>query len=315
MKTIAKLLKDNHSIAIAVHVNPDCDCIGSAVALLKTLRAMDKKVYIYCESQIPKRLSFLMSDDYVACDDETYDVCLAVDVAEPFLMGKVKENIFDKAKITCCLDHHATNKGYAKYNYVDSKAAAAGEIVFSFIKDYLGENVTDDVAASLYAAIASDTGSFRYSNTTGHTHAVISELMGYNIDAPGIMRILFERKTEEQLRLNSEVVSGLKFYNEGKVCVAVVDRKLLSKYQMAFDEADDIASLPRSIVGVEVGVYIKVKGDRECKVSLRSNEYVDVSAVAKSLGGGGHMRAAGVTVYESEKETEKIILSAIEKVI
>ncbi len=315
MKSIASLLCKNDSIAIAVHVNPDCDCIGSAVALLKALRTMGKKAYIFCDSQVPKRLSFLVEDGYMTLSDEQYDVCLSVDVAEPFLMGSVKEKIFDKAKITCCLDHHATNNGYAQYNYIDSKAAAAGEIIYSFIKDYLKAPLTDDIAASLYAAIASDTGSFRYSNTTERTHTVASKLIKYNIDAPGIMRILFEQKTAEQLRLNAEVVSGLRFYNDGKVCVAVVDHELLSKYQLAFDEADDIASLPRSIVGVEVGVYIKVKGDSECKVSLRSNEYVDVSAIAKSLGGGGHIRAAGVTVYQSADETERTILSEIEKVI
>jgi len=313
---ISEALKSHDRIALAIHKNPDSDCVGSASALLLALRSMGKTVHIFADGKIPLRLSFLTDNSYFTMDKKTpYDVCVAVDVASEPLMGTVKEEVYDKAKIKCCIDHHETNPGYAEYNYVDGNSAAAGELMYFFIKDYLCCEVTKEIATRLYAAIASDTGSFQYSNTTPKTHIIASELMARGIDAPMVMRTLFERKTKEQLALNADVVNNLKFYADGKICVAVVDNKMLSKYKMAFEEADDIASLPRSIIGVEVGAYIKVRGEKECKISLRSNAYADVASVAKSMGGGGHLRAAGVTIYESPVEAERLIVEALEKIV
>ncbi len=314
MRKIARLIKKNESIALVVHVNPDADCIGSACALLIALRSMGKKVHIFCDSNVPNRLSFLAEEDFFAsCGN--YDVCLTIDVAEKGMMGAMENEIYNRAPVKCCIDHHFTNKGYADYNYIDYKASAAGEIVYQFIKKFLKQEITPDIAMRLYAAIASDTGSFRYSNTTPRTHEIASCLLNTGFDASRVMSTLFERKTSEQLKLNAEVTSNLEFYMENKVCVAVVDEKMLEKYSLAFGEADDIASIPRSIVGVEVGVYIKVKGEKECKVSLRSNEYVDVAQIAKQLGGGGHIRAAGVAVNETREDTKRLILDLIQKVI
>lgn len=315
MKKIASIIKRSHSIAIVVHLNPDADCIGSATALLEALRSMGKKADIFCDGDVPNRLSFLVEEGYISTQYAPYDVCVAVDVAEKSMMGDMEDKVYNISSRKCCIDHHATNKGYTDCNYVDANAAATGEIMYYFIKDCLKTEITESIAMRLYAAIASDTGSFKYSNTTPRTHKTASEIMSVGFDAPRVMRILFEQKTAQQLKLNAEVTSKLRFYMEDRVCIAVVDEQMLSKYSLAFGEADDIATIPRSIVGVEVGVYIKVKGENECKVSLRSNEYVDVSAIAKSLGGGGHVRAAGVTINDSIENTEKIILDLIKKVI
>ena len=311
---IANVIKENETIALAVHKNPDSDCIGSASALLLALRSLGKKVHIFVDGNLPARISFLTEEDYFLAEPMEFDVCIAVDVASLPLMGCVKEQVYDKAKIKCCIDHHETNHGYADYNYVDGKAAAAGELMYFFIKDYLGVEVTSEIALRLYAAIASDTGSFQYSNTTVQTHVIASELMKVGIDAPMVMRTLFERKTREQLQLRAEVTNNLRFYADGKICVALVDEKILSKYSMAFEEADDLAGLPRSIIGVEVGAYIKVKAEKECKISLRSNEYVDVASLAKTFGGGGHLRAAGCTLQNtSVKKAKCVILKALEE--
>ncbi len=315
MESIAKIITENSSFSLVIHTNPDGDCIGSAVALAKTLRELGKTADIYCDGEVPTRLSFLAGDDVIAtCSKEDYDVCIAVDVAELSMMGALKDTVFTMCKTTCCLDHHGTNSGYCDFNYVDPKASAAGEVIYKLINK-LGAKISPDIALPLYVAIASDTGSFRYSNTTSDTHAIVSALMETGIDVSSVMRRLFEVKTIEQLRLNAEVVSNLKFYEDGKICVCIVDEKMLSKYNMSFTEADDIASIPRSIAGVEVGIYVKVKGENECKVSLRSNDYVDVSAIAKSLGGGGHIRAAGLTVEKGPLETEKIVVELVKKVI
>lgn len=316
MNKIASVLKKSKSIAIVTHVNPDSDCIGSGVALALALRNIGKKADVFCDSDIPARLSFLVTDeDIIKKQEEKYEVCLAVDVAESGMMGRYFESLFQNAEITCCIDHHGTNKGYADFNYIDSFAGAAGEIVYSFIKDELSIPITVDIATCLYAAIAGDTGSFRYSNTTVNTHKIVGELIDKGIDSARIMRLMFEQKTLEQLRLNAEVISNLEFFEDGKICVATVDEEMLTRIGINFGELDDIASIPRQIVGVEVGVYIKIKGEQECKVSLRSNEYADVAEIAKNLGGGGHVRAAGVTLNMTKEKAKACIVEEIKKVI
>ncbi len=315
MKKIARIIKKSKSVAIVVHTNPDADCIGSATALLTVLRLMGKRADIFCASPLPSRLDFLLEEGMICEKACRYDVCLTVDVAEKSLMGSMEDKVYNLAPVKCCIDHHKTNKGYADFNYVDPNAAAAGEIMYYFIKDYLKAKVTPEVALRLYAAIASDTGSFKYSNTTANTLATASKIMSYDFDAAYVMRKLFDTKTANQLKLNAQVISELEFYCDGKVCIAVVDEGMLSKYGLTFGEEDDIASIPRSIVGVEVGVYIKEKGENDLRVSLRSNEYVDVSEIARALGGGGHIRAAGLSIKDTADKAKEVLLSEIKKVI
>lgn len=311
---VAKVIKDNDNFALAVHVNPDGDCIGSASALLLTLRSMGKRAHTVLDGTVPQRLAFLAEDGFLGNADGGYDVCIAVDVASDYMMGSVYESTFKHAKVTCCLDHHGTNKGYADINCIDPDASAAGEVVYDLIENHLG-GVSPDAAMRLYAAIASDTGSFRYSNTTARTHLIASKLLEKDFDAPLVMRLLFEVKTVNQLRLKSDVINGLKFELGGKVCIAVLEQCTLDKYGMTFEDADDLASLPRSLDGVEVGVFIKVKAPNEVKVSLRSNAYADVAQIAASLGGGGHIRAAGVTIKADRVTAEKMILEELKKVM
>ena len=135
---IAELVKEANSVAVAIHKNPDSDCVGSASALVLALQSMGKTAHIFVDGNIPERLAFLVDKTFFATDrDKDYDVCVAVDVASIYMMGNVKEDIYDKAKVRCCIDHHATNLGYAEYNYVDGSAAAAGEVMYFFIKDHL----------------------------------------------------------------------------------------------------------------------------------------------------------------------------------
>lgn len=312
---IAEIIRKSDNFAVAVHVNPDGDCLGSASALLLAIRSMGKRAHIVLDGNVPERFKFLIGDDFIGSCDESYDVCIAVDVAAMYMMGGVKKSVFDRTEVTCCLDHHGTNSGYADYNYIAASASAAGEVVYEIISAHLGCGLSDEIAARIYAAIASDTGSFKYSNTTPRTHAIAAELLKFNIDAPKIMRNIFERVTLAQLRLKGELVSGLRFYMNNRVCVGVLDGAMLERNGLTFDQTDDLASLPRSLEGVEVGVLMKEKSSGEVKVSLRSNDYVDVAKIAESLGGGGHVRAAGVTLKTSLPEAERIVIKELEKVM
>ena len=310
---ITEFIKQKDNFVLIPHRNPDGDCLGSVCALVQALRNMGKTAYISLPEEPDSRLEFLWNESYRTPENFQCDACIAVDVAATYMMGDLYENIFTKAPSTACIDHHGTNPGYADVNCVVPEAAAAGEVVFDIIKDYLDCEMTASVCVCLYSAVSSDTGCFRYSNTTASTHMKAAYLVDSGIDASAIVRRLFETKSLESIRIQNDIVETIELFCDGKVCVAVVDQPMLDKYGMTFSMVDDYASLPRNVKGVEVGIFLKVKGENEVKASLRSNEYADVSAVAARLGGGGHIRAAGVTINSCLEDAKKVIIDAVEK--
>ena len=312
---IARFIKENDNFIIIPHRNPDGDCLGSACGLLLALSGIGTTAYISLPEEPASRLGFLWAEDYRTPVGFNCGACIAVDVAATYMMGELYDSIFAKASKTACIDHHGTNSGYAQINAVEPGAAAAGEVVFELIKNYLKCEFTEEICICLYSAISSDTGCFRYSNTTAESHRIAAYLVEQGIDAANIVRILFETKSLSSVKIQSDIVDTMEFYCGGRVCTVTVDQPMLDKHGMTFAMVDDYASLPRNIEGVEVGVFLKVKGDNEVKASLRSNTYADVSAIAAALGGGGHKRAAGVTINSNLPDAKKLIIGAIEKEI
>ena len=312
LSEIALVLREKDNFIIIPHKNPDGDCLGSSVALLLGLRDIGKTAYISLPNNPGERLSFLWDESYRAPEGFACDVCIAVDVAAGYMMDRLKEEIFDKAPFTVCLDHHGTNKGIADMNFIDASASAAGEVIYRLLLE-LKCIVSKDIASALYSAIASDTGSFRYSNTTSDTLKISAELVGLGIDSAKIMRILFETKSIAQTKIMSDIIDNMEFYFDNKVCITYCNEQMLSKYNLTFDDVDEYSTLPRTIKGVEVGVFLKCYSEHETKASLRSNEYADVSQVAASLGGGGHIRAAGVTINSDLVTAKQVLLGKLEE--
>ncbi len=315
LKKIGEIIQNNDDFVLIPHKNPDGDCLGSVMALARAIKSMGKKVKVALVGGIPARLDFLWDKDFLADNEKPAKVCITVDVAATYMIDELKEKLLDKADITCCIDHHGTNSGFAMVNYVDATAAATGEIIYELIYDILNIKRDAKIDEGIYSAIASDTGSFQYSNTTARTHIIASKLVDGGIDCAKIMRNLFEKKQLASLKLMNEIIQSMEFYYEGKLCIVTIDGYMLKKYGMTFQDADEYSPLPRSIDGVEVGAILKVYAKDEVKVSLRSNEYVDVASLAKELGGGGHIRAAGVTLKAGRDEAKKILIDKIKEVI
>ncbi len=310
---IALLLRQKDNFIIIPHKNPDGDCLGSSVALLLGLRDIGKTAYISLPNNYGERLSFLWDDSYNTPKSFSCDVCIVVDVAADYMLAQLKEEIFDKAPFTLCLDHHGTNSGIADINFVDAKASAAGEVIYRLLLE-MKCSISTDIASALYSAIASDTGSFRYSNTTSDTLKIAAELVDTGIDSAKIMRILFETKSIAQTRIMSDIIDNMEFYFDNKVCITYCNEQMLQKYNLTFDDVDEYSTLPRTIKGVEVGMFLKCYNEQETKASLRSNEYADVAQVAASLGGGGHIRAAGVTINTNLETAKQILLNEVSKI-
>ena len=315
LNAIGNIIKNNNCFVLIPHKNPDGDCMGSVVALARAIKAMNKSVKIALVGNfVPKRLDYLWDKSFLINEIPSDYVCITVDVAATYMIDNLKEDIFDRAKISCCIDHHGTNAGFADYNYVDATASATGEIIYELVYAELGIKQDNLIDECLYSAIASDTGSFQYSNTTAKTHIIASKLVE-NVDSPKIMRNLFEKKQIESLMFMNDIIQNMEFYYNGRLCLVVIDENMLKKHNMVFSDADEYSSLPRSIDGVEVGAILKVYAEGEVKVSLRSNEYVDVATLAKELGGGGHLRASGVTLNGTTDEVKKTMIQKIGEVL
>lgn len=317
LKKMRQVFYDNETFAVVSHINPDGDAIGSSLALCETLKKMGKKVHMFTEGAIPIHIRFLWDDSYITDTPlEKYDVCVALDSGNKDRFSSF-ESLFDSAKTTLCIDHHITNTyNYADINYVEGDASSTGEIMYELIKNVLEIPLDKKTAEYLYCAIATDCGTFKYSCTSAKTHRVVAELMDVGIDVNYLSNYLFDYKTINQIKLYSEGANNLRLYEDGKIALTYVDYKFLDKMGVSFDDADYLVTMPRTVLGSEVGVYIKVKNDNEIKVSYRSNDYVDVSALAMELGGGGHKKAAGATVYgKTLEETIDMVVEGIRRVL
>ncbi len=312
LNEIKKFIEDNDNFAIIGHANPDGDCVGSCLGMWHMLRTMGKRAAVCINGEdVPHHLEFIWDNSCSAKDVQEFDAYIAIDCASADrLSAKIED--FNSAERTACIDHHRTNTGFAKVNAVIPDAAAAGEIMYYLASDVMGIKPTGAMADCIYTAIVSDTGGFKFSSTTARTMRAGAALLENGVESAAIFKKLFDTYTKKQIDIIGDITSTLTTHFGGKVAVIYVTDELLESKDMRFDEVDFITNLPRGIEGVEVGVFLKKRGD-EVKVSLRSGESVDVSQIASTLGGGGHMRAAGITLKCSLDEAKETILKEIEK--
>lgn len=309
---IKKFIEANDNFAIIGHANPDGDCIGSCLGLWHLLKILGKNAAVaLCGNDYPRHIGFLRNPEAEAKNSDSFDAYIAVDCAGADRLIRFSEK-FSADSVCACIDHHRTNTGFAKVNAVLPDAAAAGEIIYRLAKEEFGIEPKGKMAECIYTAIVSDSGGFKYSSTTGNTMRAGAALLDSGVDSAYIYKRLFDTYTKNQIDIISDVTSTLSMHFDGRVAVISITDELLEKRGMRADDADFLVSLPRAIEGVEVGVFLKKRGDA-VKVSLRSAETVDVSEIAARLGGGGHMRAAGITLDCNMEQAEKIILDEIGK--
>lgn len=312
-KIIADYLKKNNNYYIIVHKNPDGDCLGSAGALCHALKNIGKNAKVVLPNPPSSRLSFMWDKDF-EYGDFPCDTVVCVDVASIGQMGDLYEEYFKTAPESLCIDHHGTNSGYADINYINPKSAATGEMIFEILK-CMDTEITVPMAESLLVSIADDTGSFQYSNTTSNTHLVASELYKILPDPEPIMRALYGTHTLSEIEVLKVVIPTLEYHLDGRVCMMFADLSAIEAMGADPGCVDAWVGLPRSVKGVEVACVFKIHSSNEVKVSFRSNEYVDVSCLASKFGGGGHIRAAGATFFESAESAKEKILKELEKLV
>ncbi|MBR1732072.1 MAG: DHH family phosphoesterase, partial [Ruminococcus sp.] len=226
------------------------------------------------------------------------------------LLGKNEEKY--RGRINLCIDHHATNKIEADYRYVDAQSAAAGEIIYEVIRE-LGAEITVDIANCLYTAISTDTGCFRYTNTTSRTLRIAADLLDLDCDSAYINKVMFETKTKRRLELERDILDNMIFCADDKCAMIYTTVQMV--VGMGDDETEGIASIPRQIEGVKLGITIREKEGGEYKVSARTNGDVDACAFCAQFGGGGNVAAAGCTIKGTLDSTIAKLKEAAENLL
>lgn len=300
----ADFLKRNDDYIILSHASPDGDTLGCAYALCEALQQMGKLAKVLCGDVISPRFEFLKEGIIVQEFEEK--TVIAVDTADVKLFGTLEETYGNKVDL--CIDHHVSNREYAKYTLLDSHAAAAGEIIYNLISK-LGVLITKTMATAMYTAITTDTGCFKYASVTSDTHRITSALLVYDVDHAYINYLFFDLKNKNRLKLEQQALSSVELYHNDTVALIPLTKEMLEGQDN--EDVGAIASLPRQIEGVRIGITLKWKEDGVWKASMRSVPGVDVSKLCERLGGGGHQNAAGCTVYGTLEEAKKQVLEVV----
>ena len=295
---ICKNLTRNDNFLIFTHENPDADTIGSCFTLIYTLRMLGKTAFPACCDRIPASLAFMTEGEREfrienAPADFTPEYFISVDVASSAQLGNYKEFA---SKIHLSLDHHATHENFAEHALTDAHAAACAEIVYHIVSRLLGDTIPEKISSLLYAALAADTGGFRYANTTPVTHKIAAKLIENGASHAEICRNLFECKTKTALAAEAFAMANVSYFCSGKISYVKITKS--DKLAHGFEDEDtyDVINVIRRVDGVQVAILIREKDDGTYKISTRSSCEIDVSKICAIFGGGGHSGAAGCSV-------------------
>lgn len=308
LQELASALKQQDDIWIYTHMNPDGDTLGSAFALLEGLRQLGKRATVVCHNAFPgKFYRFTEPSDLTV--SPRYRV--SVDVASPQLLGDYEA---DAQKLDCCIDHHRTNTMEAPLIYVDDTAAATCEIIYELLM-LMGISITKRMANSLYTGITTDTGCYKFSNTSPRTHRIAAALMEAGCEYEAINRELFDTKSRGRILVERHVLDTMDFYFDGKLAIAVIPQAVKRASGILPEELDGVSALPRQIEGVEIGITMREREDGCYKISVRTATYANAAEICRQFGGGGHDRAAGATLGSDLAEAKQQLVDCCRPIL
>ncbi len=288
----AGFLRGWDKVLVLSHASPDGDTLGSACALIRALRALGKRAEFRCTDPIAEKFAYLFRDlplDEAAWGDPSFHV-MTVDVADLSLLGDIRE-VYE-GRIELAIDHHGTHRAFTENRWVEADSAATAEMIWLLLKE-LGVAPDSAIADCIYTGISTDTGCLRYRNATARTYRIAAETLDAGADAGEINRVMWECKTRAQVQAEQLALQSMEFFCGGKCAAIYVTRSLYEKTGACEGDLEGVASLPRQIEGVALGLTFKEKENGEIKVSVRANPPADAAEICGKFGGGGHTGAAG----------------------
>ena len=307
LDNILEKIKKAKSIVLLTHENPDGDAVGSSLAMYEALKQMGKENVDVIIPEYPRTYTFLPNVDKVKKEgrEENYDLAIALDSATIKMLNGWS-NYFEEAKTKIVIDHHSTNTMYGDLNYVNPDSPACTQILLT-IFEYFGIEITNEIGKCILTGIITDTGGFQYVSTRPETFEFAARLLKSGINVSEIYKKAMNTKTRANFELRKRAIDRMEFLEEGKISFTYITKQDIEEIEATSDDHEGIVDEGRCIEGVEVSIFIR-ETEKWYKVSLRSNEYVNVSDVCLIFGGGGHKHAAGCTVtMPIEQAKEKII--------
>lgn len=303
----ARFFEAHDNYDILTHAYPDGDTLGSGFALCLALQQIGKKARVITTG-VPSKFEYLLKG--VRQDEFGCETVVSVDVAADSLLGSNMSCY--KGKVALCIDHHGSNTFNAKEKFVDKYAAANCEILY---KLFLRMHITFDknIANCLYTGISTDTGCFRYTNTTAETMRVAASLMDFGCNTAYINKAMFETKTKGKVQLERAVYDTMSYCANGKCAIIYTTLDMISKLNLGDDEMEGLASIPRQIEGVLIGITMREKDGGFFKISVRTNNNINASDFCSQFGGGGHPAAAGCTIEGDLDTVKEKLTKAAEK--
>jgi len=302
---IVDIINEGKKFIITTHLFSEGDAIGSELALKRFLCGINKDAVIVNNEALPavyrcfdtdRDVKFLRNKD-VNINLNDFDAIFIVDVADWSQLGDFADMIKASSIKKVCIDHHASNPGYADINFIDQHASSAGELIFDLINFMNGE-ITLEIATPLYLSIATDTGWFKFSNTSAKALKACSDLIEIGVKSEIIYEQLFQNKHMSYLKLLTLALGILRPECDGKVVWTKITKEMIKSSGVPFVDTDVIIDLIRAVQEVEVVIIFREIGHRKTKLSFRSKHTVDVAKLASDFGGGGHVRAAGASMNE-----------------
>ena len=320
-QVLKKIIEDNDSFLITTHVNPDADAIGSEIALHIMLNKLGKKSYIINHSYTPYYLQFLDPENIIKKfnpdTDRKYfdeaDVLIGLDFNRLNRLVSMEKVFSESKKIKVCIDHHQDSEDFVSYSFDDDQYSATGHIIYDFIKKTGIVKLDYDIAYPLYAAIMTDTGSFRFERTNAELHRIIASLLDLGVDPVEVYDKIYDQSKLSKIQLLGRALDSIKLVSDNRIGYMFLTREDIIKYVASESDTDGFVNYTLSIENVVLGMFfIELKNG--FKVSFRSKGKIPVDKLAAKFGGGGHINAAGVRFRDLSMDKEmKNILETAEK--
>lgn len=304
---IARFLEAHDNYEILTHAYPDGDTLGSGFALCMALQQIGKNARVIT-TNVPSKFLYLLNG--VKQQIFEAETIISTDVAADSLLGSNMGRYIGRVDV--CIDHHGSNTFTAKAKFVDKFAAANCEIIYKLLQR-MNVRITREIANCLYTGISTDTGCFRYTNTTAETMRVAASLMDFGCDTAYINKAMFETKSKEKIQLEHAVYDTIKYCVDGRCAIIYTTLEMMKSLNIGDDEMEGLASIPRQIEGVLIGITMREKEGGFFKISVRTNGNINASDFCSQFGGGGHPAAAGCTIEGDLKTVRNKLIKAAEK--
>ena len=303
----ARFLQAHDRFALVTHRRPDGDTLGSAALLCRGLRQLGKTAHVLYNPEVTEKYRGLL-EGLTKQTAEENDTVVTVDVASPNMLGGHFAPLREKAALR--IDHHGSATSFTPYELVEPEAAACGEIVYGVLRE-MGAVLDKAMAEALYTAVSTDTGCFRYANTTANTLRVAADCLEAGADTFGLNQSLFETNSLGRLRLQGWLVENAIFLQDGKIAICALPKSKEVELGLTEDDLENISGFPRSIAGVKIAATLRQESADTVKMSVRAVPGCDAAAICQKFGGGGHTGAAGASMKMTMEEAVEAVKAAM----